>query len=367
MENKMSENNQIGKPVYGGNKKKYFKIKEGSNVYRLLPPFGTLAKEGKWAVYERVHWGYKGSNGSRQFVCIQVKDVKTKMIKQACPECNKIADILSTYETKFKLLTETKGQSEAEAKEFLKPLSDWLFTHNCNKKWFVNAINTQGEIGRLEMPHKMFTALQNKIGELLKRKIDPIAVDGGVYFDLQRTGTKGQTTHAVEIVTEEVDVDGEKLQKVKKAPLTQETIEKFKIEAHDLGGMFRQLTYNEIKRLVDSGGDTKVVDEVFASPVTAEVPEVDEDEPAETVAVVSTPAPKEDLPPQKAVPAETVKMEESTEVLREELEAQLKVLEEETKAELSKVSKPTNGTPKVKTESKTLSNEEFLKTFGISK
>ena len=49
---------KIGKPKYG-NGKKIFKIKDGDNVYRILPPLGKLADAGKWSVYQKVEWGYK--------------------------------------------------------------------------------------------------------------------------------------------------------------------------------------------------------------------------------------------------------------------------------------------------------------------
>ena len=34
-------------PTFGGVKKKFFAVKDGKNVYRILPPFGSCAAENK--------------------------------------------------------------------------------------------------------------------------------------------------------------------------------------------------------------------------------------------------------------------------------------------------------------------------------
>lgn len=263
----------IGNPQYGGKKKNNSRLVDGDNVYRILPPLGELAAEGVWAVYESLHWGFKGTRGMRPFKCIQKKDFKTKMIKVQCPECDQIAQREATVKDQTEKLKKA-GKSDAEIKDHLKPLTDWLFSHNLDKKWYVNALTTDGKITRLAMPHKMYVQLQQVINDLVSGKsnggvpVEPIGVSGGVWFNLIRTGKGKDTTHRVEVVTETVmaDVGGKKvpMQMIKSAPLTEEVISRLTNEAHDLKNSFRALTYAEIKTLVESGGDPEIVDSVFS-------------------------------------------------------------------------------------------------------
>lgn len=265
----------IGVPTYSSTKKKTWRLKDGANVYRILPPFGSFAKDGKWATYESIHWGYKGSKGIRTFSCGQVKDYKSKMVKVACSECDLIEQRKKDYENQLNQSVEVeKKMTKDQAKEFLKPLSSWLYDHNLDKKWYMNAMNNDGEIGRLAIPHKMYQALQSEIDRLIKKGIDPITATKGVKFNFERTGTSNKTVHKCTAVTENVKVNGEELERTLIVPLTEEVIKRMATEAWDLKGMFKSLKADEVKQLVDSGGDADVVDRIFAY----EAPPHDEDD-----------------------------------------------------------------------------------------
>jgi hypothetical protein len=81
-------------------------------------------------------------------------------------------------------------------------------------------------------------------------------------------------------------VGNRKVKAVKPAPLTEEMLAKVAAEAYDLSDSFRVLKYDEIKRLVDSGGDPDEVDHVFSSP---DAGEGEPDAEPEAGAVASTP------------------------------------------------------------------------------
>lgn len=353
----------IGTPSYGGKKKNNSRLVDGDNVYRILPPLGELAAEGIWAVYECLHWGFKGTKGMRPFRCIQKKDFKTKMIKVQCPECNRIAEKLATLEDHKKRL-EAEGKSKADVEEQLKPLSDWLFSHNLDKKWYVNALTMDGKITRLALPHRMYVQLQEKISEVIKDGVDPIAVDGGVWFNLKRSGTGNQTTHSVSVVQETVmaEINGVKkpVPVNKAAPLTADVIQRLTAEAHDLKNSFRTLGFEDINRLVTSGGSPEVVDAVFSagefdrSPVT---PDADEPEPG---AVAKAPeAPKPLLPPETLKKVAT-----ADDDVRAKLEAQMKAMQEQYAA-LAKP--PETPPPAANAPAAKLTDEDFIKQFGFSK
>lgn len=256
----------IGTPQYGSKKKNNWRISDGDNVYRILPPLGKLAASGKWAVFEALHWGYRGSKGMRPFKCIQRKNPKTGMITVQCPECTKIEEY-KTLEANAKAQKAAEGLSKDEITEAVKPLTDWLFSHNLDKKWYVNAMKEDGSIGRLAMPHKMYGALQTRIEKLMGEDgVDPISLDGGVWFVLTRTGKGNQTAFSVDVKYTQEDFNGRKVKVIKPAPLDEDTLARVASEAFDLSDSFRALKYEEIKRLVDSGGDPDECDHVFSSP-----------------------------------------------------------------------------------------------------
>lgn len=358
----------IGTPSYGGKKKENSRLKDGDNIYRILPPLGELAAEGVWAVYECLHWGFKGTKGMRPFRCIQKKDFNTKMVKVQCPECDRIAEKLAVVEdTKAKLKAD--GKSKEFIDEHVKPLTDWLYSHNLDKKWYVNALTMDGKITRLAIPHKMYVQLQEKITELVTKKgIDPIAVDGGVWFNLKRTGMGNQTAHSVSVEEETVmaEVNGKKtpLPMIKQAPLTQEIINRLGAEAHDLKNSFRTLSFDDIKRLVTSGGDPEVVDAVFsAGEFTRDAATPDDPEPGTVASTVGT---------NNAALAGTSNnasgvansVADDAAALKAKLEAQMAAL----KAQLEAAAKP--AAPAASGAGKSAANmtdDEFIKQFGFTK
>lgn len=350
------DNTQVGVPVYGSQKKKTWRLKDGSNIYRILPPFASFAKEGRWAIFESIHWGYKGGKGIRTFNCILQKDFKSKMVKVPCAECDLIDSRKKDYENQLKQLVEVeKKMTKEQAKEFLKPLSTWLYEHNLDKKWYVNAMNRNGEIGRLAIPHKMYQALNAEIGELMKKKIDPLAVNQGVEFDFFRSGQSNQTIHKCKAVTESIDVPGVgSVEKIKLCPLTEEIVKRMATEAWDLKGMFRTIKGDEITRLVASGGDPEVVDSIFGGGDT----ENEEPSPEELAASSGATNLAETVAAPKAEPKAENKPAEVDEIAA--LKAKLAAMEAAQKPVTSETKpvEPSSASPA------SMSNDEFMKKFG---
>jgi len=48
---------KIGKAKFGAQnqQRKYFKLKDGEQAYRILPPLGELADQGRWSIFHSVH------------------------------------------------------------------------------------------------------------------------------------------------------------------------------------------------------------------------------------------------------------------------------------------------------------------------
>lgn len=349
----------IGKPVYGNNENRRpnaananWKLdKEGSHVYRILPPFGLLAKLGRWSQYEALHWGPTLSNGKkRAFRCIERKNRKTKMVEVECPLCTKIKGHYTEVEAIMKEMKEA-GKGPAEIKEATKALSDWLQSFNVQRGHFLNVLRPDGQIGRLFIKIKSKQALDIKIPKFIeKSKVDPIAADGGLWIDFQRSGMgRNDTVYDVALVEESVEMNGETFNRVKKAPLSAEVIARMEKEAFELATFYKDLTYDEVQMMVSSDFDPSIVDSIFGAPAVSaataaeDVPEQEDEVDEETVV--------------EATPKTTAKVESSSGVSAEE-----QAILDQLAAVRAKKSTPSTPKP-----SNDVSTEDFVNAFKTGK
>lgn len=266
---------KIGLPNYEAKsdkspKKKYFKLKNGDNFYRILPPCGSLADSGEWKKFYEVHFGYKGSPNAqgnaphRPFLCPQRKN-RAKQVIQPCAEHDKIDTLKVTLERQKEELKDKRKSSE-EVKNVTAPLTDFLMQHNLDRKYHLNVKAADGSIGCLKIPYAAYKDLEDTIKTVrAKYKIDPIAPNEGVWFNFKRRGEVFyEIEYKVEVQMEMVDTPVGKAEVLKNAKLTDEDLSRMETEAFDLGEMYTKVTSEQVQRLVDSDGDPEVVDAVFA-------------------------------------------------------------------------------------------------------
>jgi hypothetical protein len=259
--------------------------KDGSpshNVYRILPANKSLADSGQYRKWYAIHYGYKGTDRmdpsrlkARPFRCIEQKDFKTQIVKQACPECEKIKDMQARLQSKVDT-EKALGRTEEEIELATSSMASWLKDHNCDRKWYYSVMNKDGEFGTLKVNGKIKQQIDALVEKLTAKGIDATALDQGVWFDIVRTGRMLKAVDIVEIVKTSRVIDGEVLESTKLAPLTLEQAEKGSEECMDLGYVSTLLTEAQIQALVNSSGDKDEVDAIFdsaqtrreASPVT---------------------------------------------------------------------------------------------------
>ena len=239
-------------------RKNYWKLEEGESIYRVLPPYGSLQETNRFSYFWRIHFGFAGTDGKmKPFACIQSKD-GNGMTTQRCPVC----ELRTQLQIKERELTE-KGEGELA----LKPIRDRIRAIDPDAKHYMNVMTMDGQLGSLKIPNKSMTALKNRIEKLREDGKDPVNPEGGVFFVFTRHGTGNQTDHQVDVYKEHVTVNGEKLERTKAAPLTEEIIRRCdgqNSEIFDLPMMYKRLTEEELDMLVK--GDATIVDRLFARP-----------------------------------------------------------------------------------------------------
>ena len=285
---------EIGKANYNSGSKEYvkrnfFKLKPGDNFYRILPPCFSLAAKGEWAKYYPVHFGYRGVpdviSGRipyRPFICPRKMD-RNKRILVPCAEHDKIEQVLDAYNKKKDELSDDPNLSAEEVHAKLEPLSKFLKEHNVTKRWHLNVKNNEGEMGCLKIPHTAYVDLVDTIRTVVEKYgIDPTAVDGGVMFNIKRTGVKfNEIKYKVEVVMEMVSTPQGRFETIKRMPLSEEDVKRMETECFDLSAMYTALSPEEVDLLVSVEGDPVVVDKVFSKSSKASEDDGDADSEAE--------------------------------------------------------------------------------------
>lgn len=280
MSNENENQNLIGEPSFGGSQKTRrnwdnanWTIKaDQPNVYRILPPFGSLAKSGKWSQYESVIWGFKGTNGKQKPFRSILRKSKG-MIQQNDPAVSWIEkQVLLRNKTIESLKSEGKTKDQIE--KAVQPLTEFTQQFRVEKFHYVNVMRQDRVVGKLKLKISAKKALDTLFKRLLEEeKVNPISVSEGVWVDFRKSGEGLQTQYTCDVVYDVISENGRKLKVLRPAALTEQDLEKMKTDAFDLTLSYKDLTFDEIDRLVKSSADPEIVDSVFGTPKTAALKE----------------------------------------------------------------------------------------------
>ena len=185
---------KLGKAKFGFTQKKYFKLKDGDSKFRILPPMGDLADDGKWSMFYKVHYGYKNTKGKlRVFQSSLVVNRKTKMVEVPDAADQRVKDLKAKLEA-------AKAAGQKAVVEKIGPLvSGQKPMYNVDSNHYMNVIDDQGNIGVLKLRHRAMEALKVQLSKLREKGVDPLSVENGRYFVFTRSGNGLDTSFAVSI------------------------------------------------------------------------------------------------------------------------------------------------------------------------
>jgi hypothetical protein len=127
------------------------------------------------------------------------------------------------------------------------------------------------EFGDLKINHKFHKkGLDTKISQLNDQKIDPLSLDQGVWFEINRTTLDGND--AVEVVQEPFVMEGRTFYRPKEAPLDEKLADQALEACPDLNEIGFVLSFEQIQALVDSSGEPEDVDKIFGMSQKADAP-----------------------------------------------------------------------------------------------
>jgi len=268
----MANRDMFGAAKHGGGGYKSFRLQPGSNLYRIGPPFKSLAASGKWFHYTKQHFGYRGAGDEqnpkgriRTFVCPEETNRQTEMVTVECKECNKIREMTALFESRTASL-KAEGKKDEQIDALVGPVKGWLKEHNLDKKYLTLAKNENAEWGVLSLPYKAKSGLDLVIKKCRAEEgFDPLDMDNGCWINFTRVGEGYQTTYLAEAATETVIVDGKRAKSIKMDGLTDADFDQIAANCPDLTTVGRRLTQDQIAQLVECNGDPEEVDRIFNS------------------------------------------------------------------------------------------------------
>ena len=258
----------IGKSNLGGERKKknYFKIKDGNNIYRILPAMFDLAANGRWSLFHRVEFGYVNSEGRmKPFISPRVvtRDGMVEVESAAHLNRLKLKDEFETLKQTIKQGLDAGTITKDEAKAALDEQKDLIRRYNLDSKHYMNVVNENGEIGLLKIPNTAKKALQPILDKLKSEGVDPMSVDNGRLFNFHRTGKSLDTVYTVSVVTDTINhPELGKVEKAKVSVLGDALLDRLNDEAFKLDQLFPTPSAEEVERIVNEGPNA--VDEILA-------------------------------------------------------------------------------------------------------
>lgn len=278
----------------------YFTFKNGDNIFRIMPAMFSCLEKGHWAVYYAKHFGYFNEEGKPvNYVCLRQYDQQTQAMTQDCPFCldqeqkkknmenfaasvNNYQNLLHQASTpedqeKYAGLLEESKEQHIKAKALYNPRS---------ARFWVNAMNMNGEFGLLGLPKTVYEALVGKKTQdakipgkyvraqgLLpkikeKDKIDALGVNEGVWFNIERTGsTQFDTEYTTSVLKEEIELpSGDIVEKTRRAVLSEQQKREALTKCKDLQKVFDHLVLSVEDASLAANGSGKAVSAIQNAP-----------------------------------------------------------------------------------------------------
>jgi len=232
---------------------KRHKIQDGSNVYRILPPFGDVDVHNNYP-YRRwsVAWLIDPTRGTRMPYATPLTDGD-----EACP-VKEYQDALREYIDSKKATLKADGMSDAAIKETLKPLYEVQWNIKVQHVYAYNACDKSGNVGLLEIKSTAHKAIKKMMSEYInKYGQDPTSLnsdlkeDSGVWFNITKDGAGKMTEYGAKFATTSTkDEDGDLVFKNDRSALPDAVVEGYSQMGYDLNSIYRRKDYNELKDIL---------------------------------------------------------------------------------------------------------------------
>ena len=229
------------------------KVQDGSNVFRILPPFGDIEVHNnypyrKWSIA----WLEDPISGGRRPYASPMTDGDSE-----CPIYEFSQKVRSLFDSE-KAKLEAAGLPKDVIKDKLSGLAELQWQVRLQHLYVYNACDKSGNVGLLELKSTAHKAMKKKMSQYIADYTqDPTSLnsdlknDAGVWFNIIREGSGKDTVYSVEINrTSYKDESGELVFKSDRTPLPANVVENFNQLAYDLNTVYRRKSYAELKEIL---------------------------------------------------------------------------------------------------------------------
>lgn len=230
---------------------KRFKVKDGNNVFRILPPFGDSSNGyvfKKWQVI----WGLKDpdSNRMRPFASSMTSEKR-------CPVTEYVSQLKKKAE-QIKAQLQASGESDDLIKERLKSLNQLISDLSPKTVYIYNAVDKSGDVGLLELKSTAHKKMKDAMAQYISDyQQDPTSLnseddDSGVWFNVKRSGMGRDTEYDVEKCQHKTKKPtGGYSYDDDRSPLPETVVNNFENLAYDLSSVYQLKTYEDLERILE--------------------------------------------------------------------------------------------------------------------
>lgn len=259
---------------------KRHKVKDGHNVFRILPPFGDASNGYPYRKWQII-WGLvdPDSGRARPFASSMTSEKR-------CPVTEYVAKLKKKADT-LKAQLQASGTAEEDIRDRLKGLNDLISNLSPKTVYLYNAADKAGEVGILELKSTAHKAMKTEMNQYVQDyNQDPTSLnsaddDSGVWFDITRQGLGRDTEYDVKKCQIKVKkAGGGMVFEDDRSPLPEAVVENYDNLAYDLTAVYQVKTFDELQEILDFN----------LAAITDAVPEAALDSSAPLVKTVSKPA-----------------------------------------------------------------------------
>jgi len=234
---------------------KRHKVKDGHNVFRILPPFGENSNGYPYRKWQII-WGLidPESGRARPYADSVIAEKRSPVVE--------FVNELKARAEKMNAALTAAGATEDEVAERLKGLNTLIGDLVPRTCYVYNACDKAGEVGLLELKATAHKDMKEKMNKYIQDyNQDPTSLnsaddDSGVWFDVIRTNDTGKfrdTKYSVEKVqTKKKDANGKISFVDDQSPLPDAVVENFENLAYDLSAIYQQKTYEDLAEILEA-------------------------------------------------------------------------------------------------------------------
>ena len=240
---------------------KRHKVKDGHNIYRVLPPNGEKSNGYPYHKWQII-WGLVDpeTGRARPFASSMTSEKR-------CPITEYVAALKKKAET-LKNQLQAAGETEEVITDRLSVLNKLIGDINPKTIYVYNAADKAGDVGLLELKstaHKKIKALMNQYVQDYNQ--DPTSLnseddDSGVWFDVTRAGLGFKTEY--DVLKCQVKTKNPQTGKISfeddRSPLPEAVVENYGDLAYDLTAIYQIKTYEELSEVLASNMERLVLE-----------------------------------------------------------------------------------------------------------